>query len=156
MRVGVGVGVFIRDLTSGLPYPTVTGLTCPPNYRPNGSTRCLYVVNNQTASATAASTACGPDALVDVQDQLQYTNLRLYLQVQGTPSVSYWTRYSYTAGGLTPSSAIVGNPGNFNGTSSGSSGQCVAIQQQGLFVVTSCANALPFICVSDTQGTFET
>ncbi|KAL5486420.1 hypothetical protein EMCRGX_G018892 [Ephydatia muelleri] len=124
------------------------GLTCPPNYRPNGSTRCLYVVNNQTAAATSAS--CGSNFLVDVQDQLQYANLKLYLQVQGTPNSAYWTRYSFSA----PSafSTIVSNSTNFNGTSNGSSGQCVAIQQKGLFVVASCSTNLPFICVSDTQA----
>ena len=132
---------------------TAAGLTCPPSYRPNGSTRCVYVVNNQTASATAAAAACGPNPLVDVQDLVQYTNLKLYLQVQGTPLASYWTQYNYNAGVLTPSSAIVGNASNFNGSSSGSMGQCVAIQQQGLFVLTPCSNTLPFICVGDTQGT---
>ena len=87
---------------------------------------------------------------MDVQDQLQYANLKLYLQVQGTPNSAYWTRYSFSA----PSafSTIVSNPINFNGTPSGSSGQCVAIQQKGLFVVASCSTNLPFICVSDTQG----
>ncbi|KAL5486418.1 hypothetical protein EMCRGX_G018890 [Ephydatia muelleri] len=123
-------------------------LTCPPNYRPNSSTRCLYIVNNQTAAATSAS--CGSNFLVDVQDQLQYANLKLYLQVQGTPNSAYWTRYSFSA----PSafSTIVSNSTNFNGTSNVSSGQCVAIQQQGLFVVASCSTNLPFICVSDTQA----